>query len=342
MIFNPKVTIAMPVYNTELYMARSLNSVINQDYNNIEILIVYDVSEDDSLNVTKNVLRNCPFPYEIIEKSKANKGLGKSGNVAINNFKGDYLFFLDCDDYLEPFTISLLVKEAISNNADIVAGSHRSVDEEYAPLIEYKYNKKKIFTNNSSFRNYCYVENGYFAVYVWNKLYKSSFIKENKFKFIYNIINDVAFTFLVVKKAVKVVLLPEITLNYLIRSSSITNAIMYNDLSLETAETYISIRDFELTLNDNQILEDVCSNIDVFNFCYIMIVRDSYKSKNISKKDKLELCRNAFKTPAIPLKMFSPLLYSKKKKLLLLLVVKILPYRLNILVVNLYHKLKSV
>ena len=168
------------------------------------------------------------------------------------------------------------------------------------------------------------------------------FYLKNNLRYLHNVVEDAVFSFLEIKNITKVVLMPNISLNYLIRESSITNAVMYNNISIETAKIYLSIRDYEFSLNDSQILEDVCSNLDVFFFCYIMTVRDSYKSKNISKKDKLELCRNAFKTPVIPLKMFFPLLYSKKKNFLLLLVVKILPYRLNILVVNLYHKLKSV
>ena len=339
---NPKVTVAIPVYNVEAYVARCIKSVINQDYDNIEILIVYDISIDNSLQVATEALKKGIFPYKIIEKSEKDKGPGKSRNLILDNFQGNYLFFLDSDDFLEPFTISLLVKEAIANDADIVAASHRSVDEAENSINVFQYTDKIIFDNNS-LRQYVYVENGYFSVYSWNKLYKSSFLIENNFRYIHDIAEDAVFSFLEIKKINKIVLLPDITLNYLIRSASITNAIMYNDLSLNTARIYLSIRDYKYSSNEgSNELVAICSNVDAFFFGFTMIVRNSYKSKCISSQEKLSLCRLAFITPSIPIKKILQLLNSKKATLILLLVVKLLPFRFNMLFVKLYHKIKSV
>jgi glycosyltransferase involved in cell wall biosynthesis len=337
---NPKVTVAIPVYNTEPYVAKCLNSVFNQDYNNIEILITYDISSDNSLQTTIDVLKNSVYPYRIIEKKEEEKGLGKARNIILDNFQGDYLFFLDCDDYIEPSTISLLVKEAIANDADIVGASHRSVDEAGNIITLFQYDSKRIF-DNRMLRHHIYVENGYYAVYAWNKLYKSSFLKENNIRCIHNIIDDAAFSFSVVKNNNKIVLLPEITLNYLIRSSSITNAVMYRDLSIATAINFLDIRDYIYSSNiGSNDLITTCSNVDAFAFGYISTVRNSFKSKSIPYHDKIKLCRSAFITPDIPLKNFFKLLNSKKRSLIMLLVVKILPFRVNMLLVKLYHKIK--
>lgn len=339
---NPKVTVAIPVYNVEAYLARSINSVINQDYDNIEILITYDVSDDNSLGVVCDALKKGNLPYRIIEKNTEDKGPGKSRNLILDNFEGDYLFFLDSDDYIEPFTISLLVKEALVNNADIVAASHRWIDEDENIINKFQYTDKRTF-DNSSFQYYVYVENGYFSVYSWNKLYKSSFLKENNIRYIHDIVEDAVFSFLEIKKINKILLLPDITLNYLIRSSSITNTIMYNDLSLDTAKIYLSIRDYKYWSNGNSNeLETICSNVEAFLFGYISTVRNSYNSKCISDQDKLILCKSAFITPKIPMKYFFQLLYFKKTSIIQLLVVKLLPFRLNMLLVKLYHKIKSV
>lgn len=338
---NPKVTVAIPVYNVEAYVARCINSVINQDYDNIEILITYDVSCDDSLQVAIDALKNVVVPYIIIEKSEEEKGLGKSRNVILDNFQGDYLYFLDSDDYIEPFTISLMVKEAIANDADIVAASHRSVDEAGNNINLFQYADKRVF-DNSLLKHYVYVESGFFSVYSWNKLFKHSFLRDNSIKCIHNVVEDAIFSFLVIEKAQKIIVLPDITLNYLIRSSSITNAIMYNDLSLATAKIYLSIRDYKYSSNQgSNELVDICSNVDAFIFGYIMTVRNSYKSKSISIQEKLSLCRSAFITPNIPIKHFLPLLYSKRANLILLMVVKLLPSRFNMLLVKLYNKIKS-
>ncbi|KIA93823.1 hypothetical protein OC25_11195 [Pedobacter kyungheensis] len=340
MSFNPKVTVAIPVYNVEAHIANCLNSVFDQDYDQIEILIVYDVSDDNSLQVAMDTLVSSKFPFRVIKKNEVDKGIGKSRNIILDNLTGDYLFFIDSDDYIVSHTISLLVKEAELNNADIVAASHRAVDEEGIITKVFQYDEKKVF-DNGSFKKHVYVENGYFSVYSWNKLYKTTFLKDNNLRYIHNVVEDAVFSFLEIRHLTKIVLLPDITLDYLIRNTSITNAIMYNDLSLETAEIYISIRDFEYSINNPKIFEDVCSNIDVFNFCYTMIVRDSYKSKRITDQDKPELCRKAFKTPVIGLKDFFSLLLAKKKKFVLLLMIKMLPFRLNMLMVNFYHKRRN-
>lgn len=338
---NPKVTVAIPVYNVELYAKRCINSVINQDYKNIEILITYDVSDDNSLQVVIDTLEQSTIPYKIIEKKEEEKGLGKSRNVILDNFQGDYLYFLDSDDYIEPFTISLMVKEALANDADIVAASHRSVDEVGNKINLFQYADKRVF-DNSLLKYYVYVESGYFSVYSWNKLFKNSFLRDNSIKCIHNVVEDAVFSFLVIEKAQKLIVLPDITLNYLIRSSSITNAIMYNDLSLDTARIYLSIRDYKYSSKKGSIeLVAICSNVDAFLFGYIMTVRNSYKSKSISIQEKLSLCRSAFVTPNIPIKHFLPLLYSKRAKLILLMVVKLLPFRFNMLLVKLYIKIKS-
>jgi glycosyltransferase involved in cell wall biosynthesis len=347
MSFNPKVTVAIPVYNVEAHVAKCLNSVINQTYDNIEILIVYDSSDDNSLQVTMDTIVSSKFPFRIIKKNELDKGIGKSRNVVLDNLTGDYLFFVDSDDSIDSHTISLMVNEAKLNNADIVAASHRFVDEQgkivnvFKNGEKFQYDEKKIF-DNSSFKNYVYVENGYFSVYSWNKLYKTIFLKDNNLRYIHNVVEDAVFSFLEIRHATKIVLLPDITLDYLVRNTSITNALMYKNMSLEIAKIYISIRDFEYSINDPKIFEDVCSNIDVFHFCYTMIVRDSYKSKKIAEQDKFELCKKAFITPNIAWNSFLALLLAKKKSFILLLMIKMLPFRLNMMIVNFYHRFRNV
>ena len=339
---NPIVKVAIPVYNVEGYVERCINSVLNQDYQNIEILITYDVSDDNSLQVAIDALKKGVVPYRIIEKSEEERGLGKSRNVVLDNFQGDYLYFLDSDDYIEPFTITLLVSEAISNDADIVAASHCSFDESENNVDTFQYAVKKIF-DNSLLKYYIYVDNGYFSVYSWNKLYKKSFLRDNNIKCIHDVVEDAVFSFLAIEKAKKTVVLPDITLHYLIRNSSITNKLMYNDISSDTARVYLSIRDYKYAMNKGiNTVETICCNIDSFMFGYISTVRNSYNSRSISNQEKLNLCKSAFITPYLPIKYFFTSLYSKKANLILLLVVKILPFRFNMLLVKLYHKIKSV
>lgn len=337
----PKVTVAIPVYNVELYVAKSINSVLEQDYDNIELLVVYDVSNDDSLEITKELLGRSRFPYRIIEKDVKEKGLGKSRNVVLDVLNTDYLYFLDSDDYIEPYTISLMVKEAVEKDADIVVASHESVDEMGKVLHVSQLSDRRMF-DKYSLKKFIYQNSGYYPVYAWNKLYKSSFLKDNKLRFIHNIVEDAIFSFVAIECVNKLIMLSEITLHYLIRDSSLTNSSMNNNTTLEAANVYLSIRDYKFNYHkDSVLLFDLCNNIDAFGFGYIMTVRNSYNSNLISKSEKNFLCKSAFKTPSIPLTRTFALLYYKKANFLLLIFVKLLPDSFNMLLVKLYSKIKK-
>ena len=338
MISIPKVTVAIPVYNVENYVVKCLQSVLNQDYKNIDILIVYDKSDDKSFQLVKKILKNSHFSYSIIVNKKENKGLGNARNVILDNFIGDYLFFLDSDDFLEPLSISLFVKETLDNDVDIVVGSHRSIDENNNILQQFKFNQKEI-KDNQSLKNYIYIENGYFPVYAWNKLYKKSFLKKNKLRYIHNDVEDALFSFLVIEKAKKIILLPKITLNYLIRETSLTRA----SFKYDRAKIFISIRDYIYNFHKyGSSLSSFCCKVDTFFMTYVMIFRDAYKSQLINKYQKKILFKSALITFRIPLEHFINTLLSKKFKLILMVIVNILPYRLNLLLIKFYHFTKRI
>jgi glycosyltransferase involved in cell wall biosynthesis len=109
---NPLVSIIIPVYNVEEYLDECLNSVIKQTYSNIEIIIVDDGSTDRSKDIIKIYKKN---DHRIKFFSINNSGQGKARNIGINNSLGEYIYFLDSDDFIEAQTIDILVK-SIHNN----------------------------------------------------------------------------------------------------------------------------------------------------------------------------------------------------------------------------------
>ena len=335
---NPLVTIGIPVYNVEKFIVKSLRSVLCQDYNNIEILIVYDKSDDNSLHLAKSTLKNSGFSVSIILNEKENKGLGNARNVILDNYSGDYLFFLDSDDYLESLSISQFVEEAIINDADVVVGSHRSVDDSNKVLEQFQFSKKEIF-NNQLLKNYIYVENKFYPVYAWNKLYKRSFLSDNKLRYIHNDVEDALFSFQLIEKVKKILFLPNISLNYLIRKDSLTRA----SFKFNRAKIFISIRDFIYDFHKNNTnIYSNCCKVDTFFMTYVMIFRDAYKSDLINKNKKDLLYKSALRTPKINLRFFIGILLSKRYKIILMLIVKVLPYKLNLFLIKLYHYTKRI
>ena len=114
---NPLVTVAIAAYNVENFLVDGMNSVFNQTYDNIEIILVDDGSTD-------NTPKMCD---EIAEKDsrvrvfhKENGGLGSARNVGIDNAKGEFLYFFDVDDTIEPNLIEENVKMAQEHNSDLV------------------------------------------------------------------------------------------------------------------------------------------------------------------------------------------------------------------------------
>ncbi|MCT7522584.1 glycosyltransferase [Aliarcobacter cryaerophilus] len=122
----PKISVIIPVYNTERYLDKCLNSCINQTFKDIEIILINDGSTDNSFEICKKYLK---IDSRIRLFSQENKGQGFSRNFGIMNSKSDFIFFLDSDDYIENNTIKKLYSKVIKDKSDIVIGGWKRVDE---------------------------------------------------------------------------------------------------------------------------------------------------------------------------------------------------------------------
>lgn len=116
-----KVSIIIPVYNVEKYIARCLDSVINQTYQDLEIIVVNDGTLDNSMLIVEEYARN-DNRFVIVNHSK-NRGLMMTRKSGYSIAKGEYLTFVDSDDCLPPDAIEVLLAKACSSKADIVAGT---------------------------------------------------------------------------------------------------------------------------------------------------------------------------------------------------------------------------
>jgi len=114
---NPKVTVALPVYNVESYIRECLESVVNQTMPDIEIICVNDASEDGSMEIVREYAEK-DSRFVII--NKAHEGLSVSRNVSIDAARGEYIYFLDCDDYISLNALETLYTAASANDLDIL------------------------------------------------------------------------------------------------------------------------------------------------------------------------------------------------------------------------------
>lgn len=117
----PKVSILIPIYKAQKYIEECLCSVFRQTYSNIELILADDASPDESINIAKEVTHRYGREQSLtIIKNGKNKGIAYTRNILLEHANGDYIYFVDSDDFIEPNTIETLVSTAIRENADIV------------------------------------------------------------------------------------------------------------------------------------------------------------------------------------------------------------------------------
>ena len=127
MIYFPKVSVLVPVYNVEKYIERCARSVLDQSYDNVEVVFVNDASPDKSVDVLQKVLRDYPNKDVRIVDHTTNKGLAAARMTAIKHASGEYVFHVDSDDYLEKDAIKLCVDASRNGSCDIVLGNFRHI-----------------------------------------------------------------------------------------------------------------------------------------------------------------------------------------------------------------------
>ena len=117
----PKISVIIPVYNTENYLKECLNSVINQTFKDIEIICVNDGSTDNSLSILEEYART-DSRIKIINQK--NQGVSSSRNNGIKSARGEYIMFLDSDDLYKPDLCEKVVEKIDSQSPDIVMWGH--------------------------------------------------------------------------------------------------------------------------------------------------------------------------------------------------------------------------
>ena len=175
----PKISIIIPVYNAEKNIEKCLDSIIKQTYSNLEIICINDGSVDNSENLIKDIQKK---DSRVILFSKKNSGVSDTRNYGIEQSTGEYIMFIDADDYIDTDYIEKMVELAEKEKCGLVISN-------YTELKNNKYNKVKILDSNDEFRNITYpnVLDDYLLTYkynsCWKQLIKNSLIKNHNIKF---------------------------------------------------------------------------------------------------------------------------------------------------------------
>lgn len=179
--FKPKISLIIPIYNTEDFLESCLNSVTNQSMEDIEIICINDGSEDYSLDIL-NKFRNKDYRINIF--SQKNKGVAFARNKGIEKANGEYILFVDSDDWINSTMCEELYNHAKHLDSDLVLfdATEHNLDNEYKNRIYFPGNSFNEdydeFTFDYTF-NKKLVLNHFFVV--WSKMYKKDLVKKMKF-----------------------------------------------------------------------------------------------------------------------------------------------------------------
>ena len=217
-----KISIIVPVYNTSKYLSKCLSSLCNQnvDKSLYEIVVVNDGSTDDSQEIIKEFKNKYPSLIEYI--SKKNGGLSSARNAGIKASKGEYLIFVDSDDYVEKNLLSSFLSKNIE--CDLFIYGYNIVYEN-STKVDKQCLGKDLNLNSNRALSYI-IEKAAVRGYAWNKIFKRSIIEENTLLFDEQIkyIEDLIFVVHYLFECKNVYFSSEIFYNYVQREGSLINS----------------------------------------------------------------------------------------------------------------------
>lgn len=177
-----KVSIIIPIFNCDKYLENSIPQILGQTHKELELILVNDGSTDNSLTICQK-FADIDERVKIINKPQS-EGAGPARNSGIDAADGDYMMFIDADDYIEENMVECLLNAAVSNDCKIaICGYETYVEGLETSNKENITLPQKVYRNNEVQRFFAeYFPEG-IAGYLWNKIYASSLIREKNIRF---------------------------------------------------------------------------------------------------------------------------------------------------------------
>lgn len=213
----PLISVIVPIYNVEKVLCRCLDSIISQTYTNLEIILVDDGSPDGCGAICDDYAKKDKRITVIHQK---NGGLSAARNAGIDKSTGDYLAFIDSDDYVSADYIEFMYSLLTENGADISACGAMEVYQSGKSAVQWTDDSLALFDNREGLLRMCYNEG--FFVTAWDKLYKRELFDGIR----YNVgkqFEDTGTTYKLVDRANKIAAKCEPKYYYVLNANSITN-----------------------------------------------------------------------------------------------------------------------
>lgn len=295
MINSKLVSIIIPVYNCEKYLDKCIESVVRQTYKNIEIILINDGSEDKSGQICDYYAEN---DRRIVVKHKKNEGAAIARNLGISISKGEYISFIDSDDWVEEDYIKFLLKNILSFKSDLVVCNYKEVyiSEENIKVQEKSTVSSELIYVNKGINRKFFTDG--FIHPCWGKLYKSKIIKNKNIEFMQlKLSEDTVFNLDYLKYCKKVYLLERQLYFYAhYEGYKSVTSIAYKDIF----NNYLIVHE-KLIEYINKYKKDICKSI-VYNTMYPQYYNAFIKilmCKNLKKKERYKILNNALNNKKI-------------------------------------------
>lgn len=238
----PLCSIIVPIYNVEALLPRCIDSLIGQQYQNIEIILVNDGSTDSSEAVCREYL-NRDSRIKLINKE--NGGLSSARNAGLKLSKGEYIFFVDSDDYVTSDFCSVGVDGFLNHSADVVIFGFNNIFVDTNKIIKKHCRKSRVISKEEALKGT--LIDGYINSLAWNKAYKRELFDNIKYPE-GMVFEDVGTTYKIFDKANTIYISSNITYNYELRNGSISNKWWSNDKKIND---FFTLRSEQLQFINN-------------------------------------------------------------------------------------------
>lgn len=259
-----KVTLIVPVYNSEKYIGKCLDSILAQSYGNFEIMVINDGSKDSSQEIIREYQQK--YPDKIIAIEQENKGVARTRNESVLKASGDYIMFVDNDDYLDKDYIETFMSHAVAGDYDVVLGGYRRPNCDGKIIRELRLQdtewSKLMITAP------------------WAKVYRKQYLIENNIQFFEgNLGEDVYFNLKAMLLSSKIKITDYIGYNWFFNNQSVSNTTQKNIKNLQVYELLNSCYNM---LADADLLSGANYDIAKTYFTRYIVWLLSFSTKGLS------------------------------------------------------------
>lgn len=272
---NPLISVIVPAYNIADYLPRCLDSILNQTYDNLEVIVISDGSTDKTNEIIKEYVKK---DKRIVPVFKENSGVSDTRNRGLDIAKGDYVGFVDGDDCIDNDMYEILMKNALEYNADI---SHCGYQMVFPSRIDYYFNTKELRMQDNERGILDFIVADKIEPGLWNKLYRKSILENIRLNEEIKFNEDVLFNLLAFKNSNKSVFYDIPLYHYILRKESATGA---SNLKISPKRIEDSIRVAQLFIEEagekykiHTVNRYLCCLIG--NFRTILFADDDIKKK---------------------------------------------------------------